>query len=126
MNLLDSSAWLDILDGGKNSAIFAEVAEDVENLIVPTLCLLEVPRVFLRRKNERGALEAYARMRRGHLVGLDEELALEAARLSVKHGLALADSVVFAAASQRRALLWTQDADFKGLPGVRYFPAQKG
>ena len=126
MNLLDSSAWLDLLDGGRNSSAFAEVAEDSRNLLVPTLCLLEVPRVFLRRKNERGALEAYARMRRGILADLDEELALEAARLSVKHGLALADSIVFATAVRHGALLWTQDQDFKGLPGIRYFPAQKG
>ena len=31
----------------------------------------------------------------------------------------------FAAGPQFAATLWTMDADFKGLPGVRYFPKGK-
>jgi len=46
---------------------------------------------------------------------------IEATRLSMDHGLAMADSVMLAAAQRHGAVLWTQDADFDGLPGTRYF-----
>jgi predicted nucleic acid-binding protein len=36
--------------------------------------------------------------------------------------LPLADSVMLATAQAHAAGLWTQDADFAGLPGVRYLP----
>lgn len=38
----------------------------------------------------------------------------------MEHKLPLADSVVFATALLHDATLWTQDADFEGLPNVRY------
>lgn len=46
----------------------------------------------------------------------------EAARLAAQTGLAMADAIVLATARVHGAELWTQDADFAGLAGVRYFP----
>ena len=43
-----------------------------------------------------------------------------AAKLGLTHKLPLADSVMLATAQVFGATLWTQDADFDGLPGVRY------
>ena len=34
----------------------------------------------------------------------------------------MADASILATAYSEEAELWTQDADFEGLPGVRYFP----
>ena len=51
---------------------------------------------------------------------LDAPLALIAARTSIEHRLPLADSVVLATARTHDAVLWTQDADFKGMAGVEY------
>jgi predicted nucleic acid-binding protein len=51
---------------------------------------------------------------------LSSTLALNAARLSVDHRLPLADSIILATARAFDATLWTQDADFDGVPGVRY------
>jgi predicted nucleic acid-binding protein len=45
---------------------------------------------------------------------------LTAARSGVEFKLPLADSVVFATARHHGALVWTQDADFEGLPHVRF------
>jgi predicted nucleic acid-binding protein len=56
----------------------------------------------------------------GSVVGLDVRLALLAARLSLDTGLPMADSVGPATARLNQATLWTQDADFASLPGVRY------
>jgi predicted nucleic acid-binding protein len=33
----------------------------------------------------------------------------------------MADSLIYATARAKGAELWTQDAHFKGLPGVRFF-----
>ena len=56
----------------------------------------------------------------GAIQDLDESLALLAAEIGVERRLPLADSVVLATARLHRATLWTQDADFEGLPGVKY------
>ncbi|TAG33238.1 MAG: type II toxin-antitoxin system VapC family toxin [Polaromonas sp.] len=40
--------------------------------------------------------------------------------MGMRHKLPLADSIIYATAQQGNALVWTQDADFEGLPGVRY------
>jgi predicted nucleic acid-binding protein len=43
---------------------------------------------------------------------------------SIHHtSLPLADSIILAAARAFNAILWTQDADFNGIEGVRYFPS---
>jgi len=39
----------------------------------------------------------------------------------VEYQLPLADSIIYATARLHNAVLWTQDADFKGLAGVKYF-----
>jgi predicted nucleic acid-binding protein len=65
-------------------------------------------------------LRAIAIMEQGRVVDLDRATALEAARLSQQHGIAMADSVMLATARRNNATLWTQDADFKGLAGAEY------
>jgi predicted nucleic acid-binding protein len=34
--------------------------------------------------------------------------------------LAMADSLIYASAKVANAIVWTQDKDFEGLPGVKY------
>ena len=48
-------------------------------------------------------------------------------QLSLGHRLKLplADSIIYATAQAHGATLWTQDAHFDGLPGVRYTPKQR-
>ena len=45
---------------------------------------------------------------------------LAAAKISVDLGLPMADSVMLATARAHDATLWTQDADFERLDGVKY------
>jgi len=45
-----------------------------------------------------------------------------AVRIRFNLKLPLADSVVLATARAHGALLWTQDADFKGIDKVKYLP----
>lgn len=120
MNVVDSSAWLEYFAGGANAGYFAGAIEEVESLLVPSLSLFEVYKRVLQQRSTNEALQAVAVMQQGRVVDLDGALALRAATLSVEHALPLAHSVILATARAHDATLWTQDADFEGLPGVEF------
>lgn len=122
MNVVDSSAWLEYFANGPNAAFFAPAIEDAEALVVPSLAIYEVFKRVLQQRDEESALRAVAVMQQSTVVDLDARLALNAARISLGTKLPLADSVVLATARLHGATLWTQDADFAKLPGVRYRP----
>lgn len=120
LNVVDSSAWLAYFADEPSAADFAPAIEAVDRLIVPAVCLLEVFKVIARQRGEGDALQAVAVMQQGTVADLDSALALSAAQLGLAHRLPLADSVVYATARRVGGVVWTQDADFDGLPGVRY------
>jgi toxin FitB len=120
MNLVDSCGWLEYFADGTNAGFFAPAIEDTPHLVVPSLCLFEVFKRVLQQRNEHDALRAIALMRQGRCIDLDDSLALDAARLSVELKLSLADSIILTVARQHDAILWTQDAHFDGLAGVKY------
>jgi len=120
MNVVDSSGWLEYFADAANAGFFAPAIENIEELVVPTISILEVFKRVLSQRNEDEALRASAAMQQGRVVDLDATLALEAARLSVTLKLPLADSVILASARAFNAVLWTQDADFRGLADVQY------
>ncbi len=120
MNVVDSSAWLEYFADGPNADMFATPIEDVDQLIVPTICLYEVFKSVLRQRGESDALSAVALMRQGHVVDLTERIALAAADLSLQTKLPMADSIILATARLNAAHIWTQDADFDGLEGVTF------
>jgi len=122
VNVVDSSGWLEYFADAANADFFSAAILDTEKLLVPSISLLEVFKRVYQQRDENAALSAVALMRQGRVVGLDGELALSAAKLGVDHKLPLADSVILASARRHDATLWTQDADFKGLDGVRYIP----
>lgn len=120
MNVVDSSGWLEYFANGPNADFFAPAVEDTSNLIVPSITVFEVFKRVLQQKHESDALRAVALMQQGRVVDLDISIALRAGRVSVDHKLPLADSIILATALANDAVLWTQDADFDGLPGVKY------
>lgn len=120
MNLVDSSAWLEYFADGPNADFFAPAIEAVDQLIVPAICIYEVFKTILRQRGEDDALQAAAHLRAGQIVSLDETLAIAAACLAHQTKLALADSVILATARRFDATLWTQDAHFKSMEGVRF------
>jgi predicted nucleic acid-binding protein len=85
---------------------------------VSAIEIYEVYKVIRRDLSEERALEAVAALRRATIAPVDESLALEAADLSLAHGLAMADSLVYATARRHGATLVTSDADFQGLPNA--------
>lgn len=71
-----------------------------------------------RDLGEERAVEAVSALRRSTIAPVDEPLALDAADLSLAHGLAMADSLVYATARRFGATLVTGDRDFEGLPAA--------
>ncbi len=122
MKVVDSSGWLEYFADGPAADFFAPAIEDVERLLVPSICLLEVFKRVLQQRGAGDALQAAALMQQGAVVDLDATLALAAAKLGAELRLPLADSVVLATARGHGATLWTQDADFEGIEDVRYRP----
>lgn len=121
MNLVDSSGWLEYFADGPNAAHFAKPIESTASLLVPTLALYEVFKRVCQLRDEEAALRAVAMMEQGRVIDLDRATALEAARLSLAHRIPMADSLMLATAQRHDATFWTQDADFDGIEGVRYF-----
>jgi predicted nucleic acid-binding protein len=79
--------------------------------------------VFKRLSIQRGketALQAMGFLYRGQIVALSNEIALQAALLSLVHKLPLAGSIILATARLHDASLWTQDEHFKNLANVEY------
>ena len=120
MNVVDSSAWLEYFADGPNAGEFAEVIFETERLIVPSVTLFEVFKRIRGQRDLDSALYAVAQMQRGRVIDLEANLAIAAAELSAESGLPMADSIILATAHAHEAVLWTQDADFKGLEGVEY------
>lgn len=121
MNVVDSSAWLAYFADEPNAQHFASAIEQPDALIVPSITLLEVFKKVAQQRGEGPALQYVAVMQQGQVVDLGAGLALLAAALGARHKLPLADSIIYATAQQGKASVWTQDADFEGLPGVKYF-----
>jgi len=120
MNLVDSCGWLEYLADGPNAAFFAPAIENIEELIVPTLGMLEVFKRVLQQRGEDAALQAVALMQQGKVIDLDSGTAVTAAKLSYEMKLPLADAVIVATARINNAVIWTQDADFKDIEGVKF------
>jgi predicted nucleic acid-binding protein len=101
VRLADSSGWVQhLMDGPLADAYAEHLAAD--DLLVPTVVLYEVCKFMQREVSADAAASVASRMKEAHVVPLDEQLALEAAELSLQHRLAMAD------------------ADFRDLPYVEY------
>ena len=125
MNVVDSSAWLEYFADGPNASFFAPAIQDLKNLVVPSICVVEVFRRMMQQLGLDAALRAAAAMQEGTVISLDLGLAVDAGKIGVERKLPLADSIVFATARALGATLWTQDRDFEGLEDVQYRARKK-
>ena len=125
MNVVDSSGWLEYFADGPNAAFFASPIDDTTELLVPSVSLYEVFKRVLQQRDETEALKAVALMQQGRVVDLNVSLSLSAARISIKESLPMADSIILATARMYNAVLWTQDADFSSIAGVKYTVKKK-
>ena len=122
MNIVDSSGWLAYFADEPNAKHFITPLKDTASLVIQSVTIYEVFKVVLRETNENEALQATAAMQKGIVVDLTAMLAIAASKLSLKHGIPMADSIILATAKAFDAVIWTQDSDFKNIAGVKYFP----
>jgi len=116
--LVDSSGWIEYLAARPKADEFARYIQGDEPLVTSAIQVYEIYKVVRRDISEERAIESVAALRGTTIEPLNESLALEAADLSLEHGLAMADAIILATAAKHRARIVTADADFDGLPGV--------
>jgi predicted nucleic acid-binding protein len=120
MNVVDSSGWVEYFAKRSNARFFIPPVQDLENLLVPSICIYEVFKRLTLDMGEEDALQAVGIMSYGHIIELDRKIAIDAAQIALELKLAMADSIILATAHTNGATLWTQDAHFKGMEGVKF------
>lgn len=118
--LIDSSGWIEFFSGGPLADRYASYLTAATRLITPTVVLYEVYKKIKREHGEEAGLTAAGRLNATQVIPLTTSIALLAADLSLQHGLAMADAIVYATAREQQAQLVTSDADLKELPSVVY------
>ncbi len=128
MNVVDSSGWIEYLTDSPRADLFELPILDRNFLLVPTIALFEVHKILSRKLPTELVDKALNVMRLGRVLDLTDARAIAASKAARQHKLALADAAMYSMAQEHGATFWTQDADYDGLPGVRYFakPAAPG
>jgi predicted nucleic acid-binding protein len=121
VTLVDSSGWIEYFTNGPLADEFAPYLENLPEVVTPTIVIFEVFRVIRRQRSEEEAIKAVAQMQKTSVVDLDQFIALTAADVSIEHGLAMADAIIFATAQVQDIQLVTADSDFEALSGARVF-----
>ena len=117
---VDSSGWIEFFAGGPLANRYAVYLKDPSQIITPTVVVYEVYKKIRRERGEVAALIAAGQLNATQVIPLTEPIARMAADLSLRHGLAMADAMVYATSRDQDAQLITSDADLKGLPAVVY------
>ena len=121
MNVVDSSGWIEYLTNSVRADLFAMAIEQRDQLLVPTISLFEVHKILSRSLDAVLVDRCLDVMRLGRVLDLTDARASAASKAARAHQLALADAAMYSIAQEHGATFWTQDADYDGLPGVRYF-----
>lgn len=121
MNVVDSSGWIEFFFAGRNGPLFKPVIEQRDKLLVPVITIYEVHKVLSRKLPAGVVLSCLDVMRQGRVLDLTERRAVAAAEIAAKHKLAMADAVIYSMAREFDSTLWTQNVDYEGLAGVKFF-----
>jgi predicted nucleic acid-binding protein len=117
--LIDSWAWIEYWKGGRRAEEAASYIEGEEESVVSAINLAEVYLWIARSYDESTAGEKIATVeKRCHIVPVEKDVAIEAAKIKRREKLGLADSLVLATARQVGGRVVTGDPDMKGLSDV--------
>ena len=120
MNVVDSSGWIEYFLDTASADNFAAAIEQTDQLVVPALSFFEVHRFLSRTVSAAQRETCLDIMRRAKVVELTVQRAIAASDTAQKHRMAMADAVMYSMAREFNATFWTQDVDYKDLPGVSY------
>jgi predicted nucleic acid-binding protein len=115
--VVDSSGWLEYFTADTKADLFEPYFRE-PFVLVPVIVLYEVRKILLLRHTKAAADEFVSVALRHTVVPIDQQIALEAAVISIQHRLAMADALVYTTAGKVGAKLITSDSNFGELPGV--------
>ncbi len=122
MNVVDSSGWIEHFQSSHRAAFFGGALLDKEQLLVPSIAVYEVHRRLSPWLPPDLMADCVNVMQSARTIELTALRAVAASEAAQKHKLAMADAIMYSIAREFKATFWTQDVDYKGLPGVRYQP----
>ena len=96
--LVDSSGWIEFFTGGPLAERYASYVAPTSQVVTPTVVLYEVYKKIKRERGEETAVLFAGRLNATEVVPLTESIAFLAADVSLRHGLAMADAIVYATA----------------------------
>jgi predicted nucleic acid-binding protein len=120
MIIIDSCGWIEFLVDGENATAYEQYFQDTKGIATPTIVLYEVYKKVLRERGEESAVMVAAQMNSTRVIDLSESLSLLAAKLSIKHRLPMADSIVYATAKTLECRVVTSDKHFVDLDDVLF------
>ena len=122
MILIDSYGWIEYFADGPLADEYEQYIEKAspENTVTPTIVVYEVYRKIKKAMGEEKALKAYAQISRTRIVELTESLSLEAADVSLKMNLGMADSNIVATSKAYNAEIITSDKYLKEKENVKF------
>ena len=120
MFCVDSSGWIEFFLGSTAGRTFKPIIEQTAKLVVPAVSIFEVHRFLSRTTTITVRDAAIEVMCRSTVIDLNAARAAAASEAAQKHSLAMADAVMYSIAQEFNATFWTQDVDYKDLPGVSY------
>jgi predicted nucleic acid-binding protein len=118
MILVDSCGWLEFFTDGPLADAYFSYLKKTREIITPTIVLYEVYKKIKKERNEEKALLASAQIKETQIINFSEYIALTAADISLSHSLPMADAIVYATASMKKAKVVTSDQHFKPLKNV--------
>jgi predicted nucleic acid-binding protein len=120
VRVIDSSVWIEFLADGPAADQVLPYLSDCDDVITPTIVLLEVYRKLVRDRGPEAGILVRDLLEDTRIIPLSSDLALSSADVGLRHGLATADAIVYATALSAQAELVTRDAHLRDLPGVAY------
>jgi len=124
--LVDSWAWIEYFKGSEAGEKVKELLENSqEKVVVSVIIIAEVYNSFLRDyslpNNKRYAEASRKAMKqRSYVYDVDEEIAVDSAKVKHEKKWGLGDSIIYATAKREGAKVLTGDPHFKGLKDVMF------
>ncbi len=118
--LIDSWAWVEFFAGSKTGKIVKDyVMDEDQEIIISSINLAEIYRLTLDRFDEKTAEKRrQAMISRCYLIPVDEEIAVNGAKLRHERDWGLGDALIYATAIREGAKVLTGDPHFQGLSDV--------
>ena len=119
--LIDSHGWVEFFAGGPLAEKYARYVDgaNTAEYLTPSVVVYEVYKRVKMLMGEGLALKAISFITtHTTIIDADKKIALNAAEISIRHKLAMADAIIKATAEDRGAKIITGDPHFKGFPDV--------